>query len=312
MDPPEHTRLRGAAARAFTAPRIEELRDRARRVADDLVDAMLGSGPPADLVRHFAAPLTLTVECELLGIAPPTDRRFAAWSQVVSTATLLSAAKIREYNGRLGVHMRRLVQEHRRRAGTGLLDTLIRAHDDRHRITEDEVIALGVMLLATGYENAATQVTNFVYTLLGDPDALACLRSEPDLVPTAVEELTRYVPITTFAEFPRYATEDVELDGGPVRAGEAVLVAISAANRDERVFADPERLDLRRHPNPHIGYSHGVHHCLGAPLARMELQVCLDTLIRRLPGLRLAVPEEEISWKTGLLIRGPKALPVTW
>jgi nocardicin N-oxygenase len=143
-------------------------------------------------------------------------------------------------------------------------------------------------------------------------DAWEQLCGEPELVPTAVEELVRYIPITPFAEFPRYVTENVELDGAVLRSGDAVLVALTAADRDEQVFSDPDRLDLRRHPNPHLGFSHGIHHCLGAPLARMELQVCLSTLTRRLPTLKLATDEDQIPWKSGLLVRGPEALPVTW
>jgi cytochrome P450 len=311
-DPPEHTRLRRLVAKAFTAPRVERLRPRVRRLTEELVDAMTGAGTPADLVAGLAVPLPLLLICELLGIPHADRERIPKWARMVVSATALSPARKREYQTRLGVYMTRSIKDHRRRGSrAGLLDTLIQARDG-NRINEDELVRLSVDLLAMGFENTATQLANFVYTLLTEPYAWDELRARPHLVPTAVEELSRYVPIATFAEFPRYATEDVELDGGVVRAGEAVLVCVAAADRDERVFTDPERLDLRRQPNPHLAFSHGVHHCLGAPLARMELQVCLETLISRLPTLKLAVTEEEVPWKTGLLVRGPEALPVTW
>jgi len=169
-------------------------------------------------------------------------------------------------------------------------------------------------LLAAGYETTASQIANFTYALLTHPDQLALLREgEVDLA-DAVEELLRYVPVTaTAATFiPRYATEDVALEGGTVRADEPVFPAYYTANRDPGVFEDPERLDLTRKPRPNFAFGHGPHFCPGAPLARMELQVALAALLRRLPGLRLAVAGEELSWKSGMVVRGPVSLPVAW
>jgi cytochrome P450 len=313
LDPPEHTRLRKLVAGSFTAAQVERLRPWSQRIADDLVDAMLAAGPPADLVASFATPFPLAIICELIGVPAGARGRLPRWSRLVVSATALSEAKAHEYQARLGVMMTRVIRRHRRDgAGGPLLATLLSARDDEGRLSEQELVRLTVELLAMGFENTATQLADFVYSLLTEASAGDELRGRPELVATAVEELTRYVPIASFAEFPRYATDDVVLAGGVVRAGEPVLVSLAAAGRDGRVFADPDRLDLRRDPNPHLGFSHGVHHCLGAALARMELQVGLGTLVRRLPGLRLAVAEEEIEWKTGMLVRGPKALPVTW
>jgi cytochrome P450 len=311
-DPPEHTARRRLVAQVFATPWVERLRPQAERVADELVDAMITAGPPADLVASFAVPFPLAVVAELFGIPPAASRRIPDWTRVHVATTALSTAKLREYQGRLGIYMTRLVKEYRRGPGAGaVLGALVEA-GDAGRIDLDELITFAVDLLAMGYENTAMQLANFAYTLLTEPVAVERLRAGPGLVRSAVEELTRYVPIAAHAAFPRFATADVELASGVVRAGEAVLVSLAAADRDERVFAEPEHLDLARGPNPHLGYGHGLHHCLGAPLARMELQVALTTLVRRLPGLRLAVPADQVGWKAGLIVRGPVSLPVTW
>jgi cytochrome P450 len=326
IDPPEHSRLRRLVAKAFTAARVEQLRARTQRVADELVDAMVRTGPPADLVNDFAVPLPATVMCELLGVPVADRQRFHRWVEVVVSATSLSAGKIREYNARLGRYIAGLIRQRRSEpSDTDLLGALVQARDSDDRLSEQELVNLVVLLLGVGFETTSTEIPNFVYVLLTEAGAWDQLRAQPsgaagssaegsasELSPVAVEELTRYVPIISYATFPRYAVEDVSLDGGVVRAGEAVLVHQAAANRDERVFADPDRLDFTRSPNPHLSFGHGPHHCLGAPLARMELQVGLATLLRRLPELRLATVEEEIPWKRGLSVRGPSALPVTW
>jgi cytochrome P450 len=177
--------------------------------------------------------------------------------------------------------------------------------------SEAELIQLAITLLAAGYETTATEIANFVYVLLGQPDQLDLLCSLPDLIPGAVEELLRFVPLTGATVLPRYATEPVELSGGVVPAGAPVLASRTAANKDPRAFSEPEKLDLTRSPNNHLAFGIGPHVC-GAQLARMELQVALANLLRRLPGPRLAVSPDELRWKTGLAIRGPVALPAGW
>ncbi len=313
MDPPEHTRLRRLVTKAFTVRRVEELRPRVERIADELVDRLVEAGPPADLVDDVTVPLPVTVICELLGV-PYADRdRFHLWSEAIVSTTSLSPEQIGEYLGSLGAYMGELVAQ-RRRVPTDddLLGSLVKARDEGDRLSEKELVTLAGGLLAAGHETTSTQIPNFIYALLTHPDELRLLRSRPELVPHAVEELMRWVPLGAAAAFPRYATEDVELSGITVPAGDPVLVSMAAANRDERVFPDPDGIDLTRDPNPHLGFGHGAHHCLGAPLARVELQVALGTLLRRLPALRFAVPEEQIPWKAGLFVRGPKHLPVAW
>jgi cytochrome P450 len=313
MDPPEHSRLRRLVSKAFTVARVEQLRARTQQIADGLVDALLRAGPPADLVNDFAVPLPATVMCELLGVPVADRQRFHRWVEVVVSATSLSEGKIREYNARLGHYISGLIRQRRSEpSDADLLGALVRARDCDDRLSEQELVNLVVLLLGVGFETTSTEIPNLVYVLLTEADGWEHLRAQPQLSPLAVEELLRYVPIISYATFPRYAVEDVVLGDGVIRSGEAVLVHQAAANRDERVFADPDRLNFTRSPNPHLSFGHGPHHCLGAPLARMELQVALGALLRRLPGLRLAVDEAAIPWKRGLSVRGPSTLLVTW
>ncbi|WP_433389405.1 cytochrome P450 [Micromonospora sp. KLBMP9576] len=312
MDPPEHTRLRRLVAKAFTARRVEELRPRTRQVTAELVDGMLAAGAPADLVHHLATPLPIRVICDLLGV-PVTDQDlFHTWSEAIVSTTSLSPERVQDYIDNLFAYMGELIARRREQPTDDLIGAMVRARDADDRLAEDEVVRLAAGLLAAGHETTVTQIPNFVYALLTHPDEWDRLRARPELVPDAVEELMRFVPLGASSAFARYALEDVELGGVLVRAGEPVLVSISSANRDETVFVEPDRLDLTRQANPHLGFGHGVHHCVGAQLARMELQVVLETLIARTPGLRLAVPESELAWKSGLLVRGLLALPVSW
>jgi len=310
MDPPEHSRLRRLVTKAFTVRRVEQLRPRTQQIADDLVDAVLAQGPPADLVEAFALPLPITVICELLGV-PFADRDdFRYWSDAFLSTSKYTPDEVLECMGKLREYMAGLIAERREHATDDLLGALVIARDDEDRLSEDEMLSLAEGLLVAGHETTASQIPNFVHVLLSHPEQLAALRADLDLVPQAVEELMRFVPLGVGAGIARYATEDVELGGVLVRAGEPVLPVMASANRDESVYHDSDHLDLLRQEASHVGFGHGPHHCLGAPLARMELRVALDTLLRRLPGLRFA--SEGIEWKDGLSTRGPARLPVTW
>ncbi|GAA3348399.1 cytochrome P450 [Amorphoplanes nipponensis] len=313
MDPPDHSRLRRLVAKAFTARRVEQLRPATTAIADELVDAMAAAGPPADLVEAFSTPLPVRVICMLLGV-PPTDQHlFRTWSEAIISTTSLSQETIVGYLGSLHAYMAGLIAQRRETPTDDLIGAMVQARDeDNDRLTEQEMVELAAGLLAAGHETTVTQISNFMYVLLTHPEQLAVLRARPELVPDAVEELMRYVPLGAASAFARYATEDLELSGVRIRAGEPVIAALSSANRDAAVFEEPDRLDLTRGAGPHIGFGHGVHHCLGAQLARMELQVALGTLLRRLPGLALAVDDKELPWKSGLLVRGLRSLPVTW
>lgn len=315
MDPPEHSRLRKLVAKAFTSRRVDLLRPRAQQIVDQCLDGIERLGAPADLVANLALPLPVTVICEMLGVPPADQHRFRDFSDAILSTTAYTAEQITAARGELEAYLAEVVAERRATpgaAGDDLLGALVTARDDDDRLTEPELVQLGITLLIAGHETTANQIANFVYLLLTTPGQWEALRADPDLVPDAVEELLRYVQLGSGGAFARVATEDLEVGGTTVCAGDAVFVNTQSANRDESVFHDAAELDLRRQHNPHIAFGHGVHHCLGAQLARVELQVAIGTLLRRFPRLRLAVPADEVPWKTGLLVRGPVALPVTW
>jgi cytochrome P450 RapN len=312
MDPPEHSRLRRLVAKAFTARHVDRLRPRVQEIIDELVDAMVAGGPPADLAESLAWPLPITVICELLGV-PYADRKdFRAWTDLMLAVGDVDRSHIEDAQVSLRRYLADLVAERRATPTDDLLGQLVQARDEGDRLSEQELIVFGVTLLVAGHETTANQTGNFVYTLLRDRRLWESLVADPDLVPAAVEELMRFVPLGASAAFARIATEDVLLGTQLVRAGEAVLVQIASANRDETVFERPDEIDFGRQDNPHVAFGHGVHHCLGAPLARLELRMAVSTLVRRLPGLRLAVAEQDVRWRVDRLVRGVLALPVAW
>ncbi|TDD04626.1 cytochrome P450 [Saccharopolyspora terrae] len=313
MDPPDHTRLRRLVAKAFTQRRVEKLRPRTQDIADDLVSAMIERGGPVDVVEDFALPLPITVICELLGV-PFEDREdFRVWSDAFLSTSKLTAEQVTDYTDRMMDYIAGLIAQRRAEPADDLITGLIAARDEHDKLSEDELVRLAAGILVAGHETTASQIPNFLHVLLTHPEQLQRLRADLDLIPSAVEELLRFVPLGVGAGFARYATEDVELGGVLVRAGEPVLSSIGSANRDEAVFDDPETVDLARAEASHVGFGHGPHHCLGAQLARMELQVALRTLLTRLPGLDFPnSPEQDVTWKTGLLVRGPQRMMVSW
>ncbi|MFD9195593.1 cytochrome P450 [Streptomyces phaeochromogenes] len=313
MDPPEHTRLRRLVGKAFTARRVEQMRQGVQERADALVDAMTAGGDSADLVEDFARPLPVSVICDLLGVPFEDHSRFRRWTEAMTNDETTSGNVLATIGPEVFSYMSGLVEERRSRPTDDLLGALVRARDEGDRLSEQELISIaGPGLLAGGAETVASGIPSFVYQLLTRPDDLALLRGRPELVPSAVEELLRFVPINTAAMFARYSLEDIRLGSTTIRAGEPVLPALAAANRDPEVFADPERIDLTRTVNPHLAFGQGPHHCIGAQLARLELQVALNTLITRFPGLRLADGESGVEWKFGVIVRGPSFMRVAW
>jgi cytochrome P450 len=311
MDPPTHTRIRQLAGRAFTARRVEQLRPRARQIASGLIDGMAAAGPPADLVESFSFAFPAIIICELLGI-PEADRHvFRRWTDAIVSTTTSSSSQEQEIYLHLAGYLASLFAQRRAGPGDDLLTWLVQARDNQDRLTEAELLFLGMALLVGGYETTAHQITNMVYTLLSHDQQLRQLRARPELLPDAVEEMLRFIVFGS-ALNPRIATADVKLGEVVARAGEPVLCSRSSANRDERVFPRAGELDITRDPNPHVAFGYGPHYCLGAHLARMELQVALGTIFSRLPGLHIAVPENELTWQTGIMMRGLAAFPVAW
>lgn len=316
MDPPNHTRVRRLVAKAFTVRRVESLRPRVQEIVTTLLDRMASSGPPADLAEDLAWPLPVTVICELLGVPARYQERVREWTELtMALGEGTEPEEITTARERLNDVLAGLIAERRASAADDLLSALVRARDDDDQLSEDELIRLGVTLLISGHETTANQISNFAWVLLSRPDRWDDLVARGvTAVPRAVEELLRFVPLGASADFARIATEDVEVGGQLIRAGDAVLVEINAANRDDRAFGCPNDLDLGRshRENPHLAFGHGLHHCLGAPLARMELQVVLTSLLEKFPTLHLAVPASDVPWRSDRLVNGPRALPVSW
>ncbi|WP_432003009.1 cytochrome P450 [Streptomyces sioyaensis] len=309
MDPPDHTRLRTLVAKAFTVRQVEKLRPQVRQLTRELLDELEAAGPPVDLVDRYALPIPVAVICRMLGV-PAEDRPlFRVWSDAALSTSSLTAAEFDANLEELRAYMGQLIEEHRQAPRDDLMTALIDARDVGDRLSELELVDLCVGILVAGHETTATQIPNFVLALLDHPGQLALLREQPQLIGNAVEELLRFVPLGSGAGQPRYATEDVEVGGTLVRAGTPVLIAMGAANRDALRFDSPGTLDISRAANQHLGFGHGVHHCLGAPLARLELQEALGALLTRFPGLRLA---GDVEWKSQMLVRGPRVMPVGW
>ncbi|GGV40023.1 cytochrome P450 [Actinomadura cremea] len=311
LDPPEHTRLRRIVAGAFTHRRIETLRVRVAAIADGLLAELTAGGRTAELVGGYARPLAMTVICELLGVPRPDQDRFAALSAAYLGGAGTPPDEIERAAKELRGYLAELVARRRAEPSDDLLGTLVRARDD-DRMTETELVALGLTILVAGFETSAGTVAGSVHALLRRDGRLDPRLADRDALRTAVEELLRHVAVSAAGGTIRVATRDVRLGGVTVRAGEAVLPATTSANRDPAVFAEPDGLDLARSPNPHLAFGHGPHHCLGASLARVELAEALAALLRRVPALRLAVPDAEVRWRGGGMVRGPERLPVAW
>ncbi|MEV7086139.1 cytochrome P450 [Streptomyces sp. NPDC093085] len=314
-DAPVHTRMRALLSREFTARRIERLRHRVEEIADGLLDRMTAAGAPADLIDGFAFPLPMTVICELTGVPHDDHPHVRAWASTVTSGNTTPEA-IREAAGGFFALMHGWVAARRREPADDLLSLLIRACDQDGTITEEELLGLFNELLIGGFVTTTNQIGNFFSLLLlpheGDEAPMDRLRADPALIPKAVEELLRYVPLLNGLVLPRYALEDVELGGVVVRAGEPVIVSPSAANRDPEIFPEPDRVVLDRPANTHLSFGHGAHYCLGAHLARLELQVTLERVLTRWPGLRLAVEVDQLRWRRKEFFSGLHELPVAW
>jgi cytochrome P450 len=301
-----HARMRRLLAPAFSARRMAGLRAHVAELASGLLDDLLAQGPPADLHEALSFPLPVLVICELLGV-PFADRdRFRKWSQGCADLTdrAASAAALGELVG----YTRELAARKRREPGDDLISDLTAAEEG---LGDDEVAVLSAVLLFAGHETTVVRIDLGALLLMTHPDQAEALRREPALVPTAVEEILR-VAAPSGVGLPRYAQADVDVAGVRIRAGDAVLLSSTVANRDPGAFPDPGLFDVARSPNPHLSFGHGPRYCIGAGLARIELQEVFTALPARLPGLRPAVPVAELRLRDDLLTGGLAVLPVTW
>jgi cytochrome P450 len=315
VDPPDHTRLRRLVAGVFSVRRVEALRPDVEAIVATMLDAIAARGPDdvVDLVASFAFPLPFTVICQLLGVPDAWRAPFgrSLLEMLVPTRTPEEYAAAKRASDSVVATLGKLVALKRREPDGALVSALLGARDGDDSLSEQELLSTIFQLIIAGHDTTSSLIGNAVVAFLTHADQLTRLREEPSLIAGAVEELIRYdapVPHSTF----RYAREDIELGGVTIPAGAQILVNLAAANRDGSHYACPDAFDITRTNGRHLGFGHGIHFCLGAPLARMEGQLALGELFRRFPDLRLAVPVEELHWGhgDGLVLRGLTTLPV--
>ncbi|MEU9996074.1 cytochrome P450 [Streptomyces sp. NPDC050848] len=313
IDPPDHTRLRRLVSKAFTPRRVAEFTPRVQELTDRLIDSFAAKGS-ADLIHEFAFPLPIYAICDLLGVPEEDQDDFRDWAGMMIRhgggprgGVARSVKKMRGYLAEL-IHRKRLDP------GDDLISGLIKASDHGEHLTENEAAAMAFILLFAGFETTVNLIGNGMYALLRHPDQRARLQAslaagEQGLLETGVEELLRYDGPVELATW-RYAMEPLTIGGQEIPAGDPVLVVLAAADRDPARFDEPDTLDLSRRDNQHLGYGHGIHYCIGAPLARLEGQIALATLLTRLPDLRLGADPSDLRWRGGLIMRGLRTLPV--
>ncbi|WP_250034361.1 cytochrome P450 family protein [Paractinoplanes maris] len=309
VDPPDHTRLRRLVSAAFTARRIEALRPRITEITESLLDAFPGPGQDFDLIDAFAFPLPIQVICELLGIPAEDQDAFRRWSNII-VGGVAYQADFPAAAQAMVAYIRALLAARRAQPGDDLLSGLIEVRDSEDRLSEDELMSMVFLLLIAGHETTVNLIGNGASLLLGERERWEQLCAQPELLPTAIEEFLRFESPVEVATF-RITKSAVELGGRTIPAYAPVVISLLSANRDDSRFADPDELRLDRPNNPHLAFGHGIHYCLGAPLARLEAQIAFGALTRRFPSLRLAVPASELQWRPGLLLRGLFTLPVT-
>jgi cytochrome P450 len=312
QDAPDHTRLRGLVHKAFTPRLIEQMRERVQTITNDLLDAAQARGQ-MDLIHDFALPLPVNVICDILGIPPKDRNKFHRWSNAAIAATASDLGKLLAIPNIYALvnYVRRLIQLRRADPQDDLMSALIQARENNDQMSEDELVAMVVILLIAGHETTVNLIGNGMLALLEHRDQMDKLQHDPGLIKTAVEELLRfYSPVETATE--RYAREDITIQGVTIPRGEMMFAGIASANRDPSQFTNPDTLDITRDPNRHLAFGQGIHYCVGAPLARMEGQIAINTLLERMPDLQLTVPVENLRWNKGLALRGLKALPVSF
>ncbi|MEU1296378.1 cytochrome P450 [Streptomyces sp. NPDC005840] len=313
IDPPDHTRLRRLVSKAFTPRRVAEFAPRVQELTDQLIDGFAERGS-ADLIHEFAFPLPIYAICDLLGVPAGDQDDFRDWAGMMIRHGGGPRGGVARSVKRIRGYLAELIHRKRADLGDDLISDLIRASDHGEHLTENEVVAMCFVLLFAGFETTINLIGNGTHALLRDPGQRALLmaalaQGDDALLESAVEELLRWDGPVELATW-RFATRPLTIGGQDIAPGDAVLVVLAAADRDPARFADPDTLDLTRRDNQHLGYGHGLHYCLGAPLARLEGQTALRTLLTRLPDLALAADPAELRWRGGLIMRGLRTLPV--
>jgi cytochrome P450 len=312
-DPPDHTRLRGLVSKAFTPKVVESLRARTQRVVDELLDAAM-EADQVDLLEQFAYPLPVRVICDLLGVPTEDHDRFKAWSDALARGLdpdfLLTAEVIEARSEavlQFSQYFFELLAERRRDPGEDLLRGLVQAEDGGTVLSEAELLSTCILLLVAGHETTVNLISGGTLALLRHPEQLERFRTDPGVNRSGIEEMLRYVSPVQLTG--RAMTEDCEFGGVEFAKGDFAMLLLASGNRDPDQFEDPERFDVTRNPNNHLGFGFGIHHCLGAPLARMEAQVALTSLVRRAPDLAMTVGD--VTYKSNVVLRGMESLPVS-
>ncbi|MFN3980267.1 MAG: cytochrome P450 family protein [Caldilinea sp.] len=311
-DGEDHRRLRNLVQSAFTPRMVAQLRPAIQSIADELLAQIVDDGQ-ADLVESFAFPLPIIVILEMLGI-PRNDRnQLRIWSDAFVTPDPSPGAEQQFLRSMTDFtdYLRALFAQRRAEPRNDLVTALLQAEEEGRRLSEQELFSMVVLLIVAGHETTVGLIGNAVLTLLLHPDQLDAVRRNPSLTPAAIEEILRYEgPVER--TITRFVTKDVTLAGQRLNRGDLVIAVVGSANRDSAQFPDADRFDITRNPQRHLGFGHGVHYCVGAPLARLEGEIAVNTLLRRLPGLRLAADVQRLEWRTQPLFRGLVALPVAW
>ena len=310
MDPPEHDRYRRMLTSEFSVKRVNAMRPRLQTTADELLAGFTGMASPADLVEHYAMPFPSLAICQLLGVPYEDHELFQSCSRCIMTRTAAHEEVI-EAGNRLGRYMRELVATKESDPGDDLISRLIEEQVRPGNLSHDELVDIARLLLFAGHETTANMVSMAVLVLLLHPDQLEILRAEPELINKAIEECLRYVTINHLGRR-RVAKVDVDFRGHLIKAGDGIIAAGDVANRDSTHFEDPDVFDIRQGVAHHVSFGFGIHQCLGQNLARAELQIAVGTLVRQLPGLRLAVPITDLQFKDEAIAYGVETLPVTW
>jgi cytochrome P450 PksS len=310
LDDPDHARLRGLVHKAFTPKMIESMRQGIESLTEKLLDAAQARGR-MDLVRDYALPLPTAIIAQMLGVPAGERPKFHRWSSAIvsSQSSKWGAVWAIPHAFAFLRYIRKLISLRRNHPQNDLTSALAQAEEARDKLNGDELLSMIFLLLIAGHETTVNLIANSALALLRHPDQMEKLRCDPSLIEPAVEELLRFEgPVETATE--RYALEDVLISGSTIPRGALVYVVLASANRDERQFENPDRLDITRQNNRHLAFGQGIHYCLGAPLARLETQIAINALLRRSPHLQLEVPVTEVRWKKGLVLRGLESLPV--
>jgi hypothetical protein len=322
LDPPEHTRLRGVTQKGFSPKVLQPVRAQVERLTNSLLDAVQGKGQgkgqgkrEMELVAEFALPLPAMVIADLVGAEPEDYPRFSAWSK--SIATLFAVSELSdEFIDALGQsflelnnYLRELIEDRRRVRRHDLISHLLDVQQQGAPLSDEEIQAECILLLVAGHETTVNLIGTATRALLLHPEQAQKLRDEPSLMPNAIEEFLRYDGVKWLT---RMAREDIEIGGARIDAGDLVVLVLGAANRDPSEFPDPDRLDITRTQGRHVGFGYGAHFCEGAPLARIEMEIAMNTLLRRMPELRCAVPIDTLAWDEVSHIRSLKTLPVVF